>query len=648
MRILVVDNYDSFTYNLCHLIAGITGSMPLVRKNDEITMADVESFAPHAIVLSPGPGHPSFSKDFGICPAILDLSTCPVLGVCLGHQGIALQWGAAVVPLAAVQHGITTPIFHNESPLFRGIPQGFLAVRYHSFTVDPQLSLDIEVLAWAADQSIMAIRHRSRPLFGVQFHPESICTDHGAQLMRNFLSLCTSITHRQLDFYVEPEHAYRTLFAEDTCSFWLDSSRVQPGLSRFSFVGGSSIPGSYPVEYAVANQQLTLGPKTHASGARTQTLFDYLKEALIAMADAPPAVQCGFHGGFVGYFGYELKKDCGYPNVHTSPLPDAALLYVPAVLAFDHEKHTLHIFTAQDDPETKRWVENIETRLREHSPALLPEASATNRGAYKLRDSKQNYLDGIESCQKEIRAGETYEACLTTQLLGAPIEDSLSFYLHLRQRNPAPYAAFLKFGTTAVACSSPERFLRIDPSGHVTSKPIKGTAPRSADANEDARLLQALSTSQKDLSEHLMVLDLVRNDLGRVCEPGSVDVPQRMQIESYATVHQLVSTVSGQLQSECTAVDCMQACFPGGSMTGAPKRRTLEILDRLESGPRGIYSGAIGYLGIDGAADLNIVIRSVVMTPESTTIGAGGGIVALSDPESEYKEVLLKLAAVTG
>jgi para-aminobenzoate synthetase len=267
-------------------------------------------------------------------------------------------------------------------------------------------------------------------------------------------------------------------------------------------------------------------------------------------------------------------------------------------------------------------------------------------GGIALRHGREQYLRLIATCREAITAGETYEVCLTNMVTGTGSVEPWDCYRFLRRESPAPFGALLRFGDLSVLSSSPERFLRVSRAGIVESRPIKGTRPRSRSPEEDERLRLDLASNEKDRAENLMIVDLVRNDLGRCAEVGSVRVPRIFDVESYATVHQLVSTVRARLGEGTSAVACVRSAFPGGSMTGAPKIRTMQIIDRLEDGPRGIYSGALGYLSLSGAADLGMVIRTLVVAPGRLSFGVGGAIVALSDPATEFEETAVKATAI--
>jgi para-aminobenzoate synthetase len=335
--------------------------------------------------------------------------------------------------------------------------------------------------------------------------------------------------------------------------------------------------------------------------------------------------------------------------VHRSTLPDAALVFCDRLIAFDHDQRRVHLLALADTKgvaAAETWLAATERELERLAPPAPLTPAAPGALSFAAREGRDAYLANIAACKHEIFEGETYEVCLTTELHSDGAIDPLAAYRALRARNPAPHAALLRLGDVSVLSSSPERFLRVDRRRVVESKPIKGTAPRAAHPAEDAYRAAALRADDKSRAENLMIVDLVRNDLGRVCALGSVEVPALMAVETYATVHQLVTTVRGRLRDDASAIDCIRAAFPGGSMTGAPKLRTMEIIDRLEAGPRGVYSGALGFLSVNGTTDLSIVIRTLVASRHGLQIGSGGAIVAASDPDAEHDEMLLKARAV--
>nr|GMC72957.1 Aminodeoxychorismate synthase, chloroplastic [Ipomoea batatas] len=515
-----------------------------------------------------------------------------------------------------------------------------------------------------AGQIIMGIKHSSRPHYGVQFHPESVATYYGKQIFKNFakitkdywLGLRSSISERKADY-------------AEVMKMSLDFL----GRARFSFMGEKGGSLWKQLTFRLSNQRdeaykgggyLTV---EDASGyVQTSYLedgfFDYLNKELGSFCYDEKdyeGLPFDFYGGYIGYIGYDLKVECGMTtNRHKSRTPDACFFFSDNLIVIDHDHDNVYVLSLHDRiTSPSPWLDNIEQRLlnlkSSHSTTFVSPASLASENflvktCFSAEKSREQYIKDIENCQDFIKDGESYELCLTTQMRMTIGEiDSLGLYVSLREKNPAPYAAWLNFSreNLRICCSSPERFMRLDRDAVLEAKPIKGTIARGSTPKEDELLKLQLQYSEKDQAENLMIVDLLRNDLGRVCEPGSVHVPHLMEIESYATVHTMVSTIRGKKRPDVSAVDCVKAAFPGGSMTGAPKLRSMELLDSLESCSRGIYSGCIGFFSYNQTFDLNIVIRTVVIQDGEASIGAGGAITALSNPKDEYEEMILKTKA---
>ncbi len=473
---------------------------------------------------------------------------------------------------------------------------------------------------------------------------------------------------RRIEAPVDAERAFVHLYGGSRNAFWLDSS-AGGERGRFSFIGDDSGPLAAVVTYDVEERLVRVARRGGEVEAHRESIFDFLNTALPGARSAAPELPFGFDCGFVGYLGYELKADCGGAAAHRAATPDAALVFADRLIAFDHVEGCVYLLALTTPPPElppselhqlsylpgrtvdavrlreagEEWIEETERRLETLPP--LPEPEPQGPVELRLRRDPERYLDDIADCKRYLAAGDSYEICLTDALIGDGKVDPLGLYRSLRRVNPAPFSAYLRFGDLAVLSSSPERFLAVGRDRSVETRPIKGTARRGAIASEDTRLAEALRGDPKSRAENVTIVDLMRNDLGRVCELGSVEVPELLRVESYETVHQLVSCVRGRLREGVSAPQCVRACFPPGSMTGAPKLRTMEILDELEAAARGVYSGAIGYLGLGGAADLSVAIRTVVLDGDALSIGAGGAIVADSDPAAELAEMLLKVRA---
>lgn len=354
-----------------------------------------------------------------------------------------------------------------------------------------------------------------------------------------------------------------------------------------------------------------------------------------------------FCGGAMGWFSYDLARRIErlpQRSVDAERIPDMAVGLYDWALVADHHHQRAWLVGAGRDPATRdRWGELCD-RFRSPPPAAVRSPFRVTR-PLRSNMTREEYGRAFRRIKSYIREGDCYQANLA-QRFSAPAEgDAWAGYLELRHLNPAPFSAYLSTPYARVLSSSPERFLELR-AGLVETKPIKGTRPRRTSPEADALLARDLGASAKDRAENLMIVDLLRNDLGRVCRPGSVRVPRIFDVESFATVHHMVSTVTGRLTSGEDAPSLLRACFPGGSVTGAPKIRAMEIIEELEPHRRGVYCGAIGYLGFDGAMDTNIAIRTLVHSAGAVRFWAGGGIVHDSREEEEYQEIYDKAAAL--
>lgn len=979
--ILLVDNQDSYTYNLFQLIARIAGQEPhVILAEDVATSGTLEALSAGYythVVISPGPGSPENPQDFEGSRLVIEASAgLPVLGVCLGHQGLALLAGGGVGRAPSPIHGYLSQVRHSGKGIFADIPQGFSVVRYHSLAVCEPLPDKVHVHARADDGVIMGLHIDGTAHWGVQFHPESVLSEAGEQLIRNFLSLAQLRaqkasgevpvnTDRKMLLQLElpqlpqsteaalltavpkpdqqkktlhqktasaskpvsesrlssasqttPESAHPSKFSplhgrpifpssqqasmpalgqqpvlapahqlnpapahqhpplqrmqqdesqqnisssqqgkgsiyDKDCharhpsenSYHLHESTVNIALDlpatleilreRYGVVMAIDRPGpqgplttigvlagplSELVTYRVGEQHVKImhedGQIFRAPGDILHYLDSQLRSwAEILHADAPfdtsnhasdtqgnpsnirgttfkstpqsvnppettsrttrqssdacaaettftqdradgipqgspdasqphdclayptdsatpvystdfstpahpadssscpyPAPvqesvstpECGFTGGYLGFFGYGITAltvglGTGHPTqpdaawlrpqywltydhsqqlatlaylsdnncAQVHPLADmlvptssADLLFPderPSNLLSSHEKFA-HPASAGKRPAHPVSFEERKPRKTEPQLPISPTPSSwqhpcagscsTDVGHWSVSD--EEYLHRIRLAQDELKAGESYEICLTDTYSFTSSVRGHDYLRALRSLNPAQYAAYIAIDCEEleVICSSPELFLQLETDGTLTTKPIKGTTARKPNPHDDAHAAHILASDPKTRAENLMIVDLLRNDLGRVCEIGSVHVPSLMHVESAPTVHSLVTTVRGMTRPGLGIIDVVRAAFPGGSMTGAPKYRTLEIIEKLEGVHRGIYSGTIGHLGFDGGATLNIVIRTAVRQGNSWSVGAGGAIVLASDPEAELAERNLKASAI--
>src|SRR6059036_3388172 len=444
---------------------------------------------------------------------------------------------------------------------------------------------------------------------------------------------------------------------------FLDSAIDPEHLGRYSFLAAD--PVTAVRSKGLLTQQLVEGKWVRVAGDP----LAHVGALVASHAAAPVAGLPPFQGGAAGYVGYDwgmMLERVPRPRYDDLAVPDLLLGLYDWVIGWDHAAGLAWIISTgipeRGAAATQRaasrlafvrelLVRDAGCEMRDASPRIpLPASRISAAPSYPVPDvpgvrsnfTRGGYLDAVGRVIEYVFAGDIFQANLSQRLEAPLVGTPLDLYRRLRQRNPAPFSAFLDFGDLVVASSSPERFLQVQADRRVETRPIKGTRPRGLSPEHDAALARALVESDKDRAENVMIVDLLRNDLSRVCRAGSVRVPELFALEHYATVHHLVSTVVGELAPEHDPADLLRAAFPGGSITGAPKVRAMQIIAELEPTQRAVYCGSIGYVSLTGALDTSIVIRTCLVRGGNVYAQVGGGIVADSDPQQEYDETLDK------
>lgn len=428
------------------------------------------------------------------------------------------------------------------------------------------------------------------------------------------------------------------LFKDEPYSFFLDSGRDPDTLGRYSFIGGNPL-----LVFTSKEDAITIKTKT-AEKTVAGHPFDELQKLLKQYKMDYPS-PFPFLGGAVGYFSYDLCHQLEVlprSAVDDVDIPDCFMGFYDGIVIIDHKVNKTYVAALGIEENEEDIVNRLKEKFQGDPQVEIRSDFKINENVeFRGNFTKPEYMKALDAVHEYILAGDIYQTNLTQRFNSDLQITPLELYSELRRINPAPFASYIDFGVGQIVSSSPERFILVQ-GKNIETRPIKGTMPRGKTPEEDAENRDTLVNSEKDKAELLMIVDLERNDLGKIAKTGTVKVPELFKLEEYQTVFHLVSTVTAELKDDLDAIDCVKATFPGGSITGAPKIRAMEIIDELEPTQRNIYTGSIGYIGFNGDLDLNIVIRTIVCKDGKGYFQVGGGIVWDSDNQSEYQETFDK------
>lgn len=709
MNILLIDNYDSFTYNVCQYLEELGNKVAVVR-NDKITLDEVEQMNPDVIFLSPGPGTPAQA---GVCIPLIKrfAGKISIFGVCLGHQAIGEAFGGVITYAKTLMHGKTSMVTPFKKGVMQNFNKPFVATRYHSLVIQPETKPEcLEITCQTDDGEIMGVVHKEYNIEGVQFHPESILTTEGKKMFKYFLERTKKLiqnkgkTNEVFDRFYQREsearkeinppanlsiHQYvikvdtknniysifRELarrFGNDNCFLLesaegpkIDCTQTTIGiLPQFEIKSSGSnlefytrhtdwkqyLDALFGQVYPRKDNGYDIGSDSFSAIMRRLT--SGIKITRQHASDV--AVNCGL----VGYFSYEYihrleviprkeKNALGLPEVH--------LKFFPILIQANYEKKELVIVDNRvNERETIKLDEiiGILNSTLENAPApgegMTPEMIQANIAKLNRQSNitKEDYLKKVERAKRYIFEGDIFQVQLGQRVLIEEDIDSLRLYETMRKVNPSPYMFYWDNGDYQLLGDSPELQLRVV-KGQVMIRPIAGTSKgKGHDKKSRDEILKNFKDDAKENAEHIMLVDLARNDIGRRAEAGSVGVSQLMQVEEFSHVFHLTSTVSGQLQNNDYSMDVFEATFPAGTLTGAPKIRSMEIISELEPETRGAYGGAFGFFDFEGNIVSSIIIRTIVRKGNKLYLQASAGIVADSVPENEWNETNYKMSVL--
>lgn len=699
-KCLFVDSYDSYTYNVHQLILDVVPAAEIIIvRNDQFQRSEIGSLvqAFDFIVIGPGPGDPRNGEDVGFIPCLFDHNV-PILGVCLGFQLICLRYGGTIERLHTVKHGQVSEIRTETCAIY---PSGepLRVTRYHSIGAAISGCEDLREIAWTEDVDnghvSMSVMHKSLPFVGVQYHPESACSHGGASLMHNFLRLADewnrqnrSAPRGSLPDRLRSQSIKPTPFVSKSCdsrmravewcelNFVLSATRIAEilGVDRndeFIFLDAAAEPSRYSIiaaistedkhlQYHVGSETWRYGGVDYTPSTNARDVWQFIATIMASSKFEVGPPESSFWGGLTGYVTYESGvESLGIKVLDPSSLAsDISMVFVERSLVIDHKLGKIYVQSIKRDlhdhiESDSSWIEQIRLELSSaiQTPPATPPPGLRHRSIEVELPDKDEYLHKIAAAQQFLAEGQSYELCLTAPTkITCEAQSPWSLYQTLRRRNPSPFACYMRLPGVHLLSSSPERFLSWSRDGLCQLRPIKGTVRKTSDMTYERA--SKILNDPKEIAENLMIVDLIRHDLHQIAK--HVRVPSLMQVEEYETVFQLVSVITGQVEKPYTGFDVLSRSLPPGSMTGAPKKRSVELLQVLEARKRGIYSGVCGYLSVCGAGDWSVIIRSAFRYDkenntsgesgsETWWIGAGGAITALSDPEAEWDEMLTKL-----